>query len=71
MAGEDGHALIRHLRANEATARRVFAIALTARAREEDRARALAAGFDVYVRKPVDPGELVGLIARSAARDNG
>jgi CheY-like chemotaxis protein len=68
MAGEDEYALIRSIRATETGARRLLAIALTALARDENRAEALAAGFDVYVRKPVDPGELIALIVRSAAR---
>jgi PAS domain S-box-containing protein len=66
MAGEDGHALIRHVRATETLPRQLFALALTARAGEEDRVRALAAGFDGYVAKPVDPADLIGTIARAA-----
>ena len=41
-------------------------IALTAYAREEDRARALAAGFQAHVAKPVDPAELITRIAKLA-----
>jgi len=40
------------------------AIALTAYARAEDRARALHAGFQMHIAKPVEPGELVACIAR-------
>ena len=40
------------------------ALALSAYARTEDRDRALAAGFDIYVPKPVDPIELVRAVAR-------
>jgi PAS domain S-box-containing protein len=68
LAGEDGHALVRHLRATEMPPQRLVCVALTAHAREEDRARALAAGFDAYVRKPLDPAELVGLIIRALER---
>ena len=39
------------------------AIALTAYARVEDRVRALKAGFQMYVPKPVDPNELVAVVA--------
>ena len=39
------------------------AVALTAYARATDRERALAAGFQRYVVKPVDPSHLVAVIA--------
>ena len=39
--------------------RTIAAIAVTAYARLDDRARVLAAGFDAYVSKPVDPADLV------------
>ena len=42
------------------------AVALTAYARVEDRIRVLAAGFDMHVAKPIDPAELVAVIARLA-----
>jgi CheY-like chemotaxis protein len=44
------------------------AIALTAYARVEDRSRALAAGFQMHVAKPVDPAELVALVASLVQR---
>jgi len=44
----------------------VPALALTAYARVEDRRRALAAGFQAHVVKPVEPGDLVKLIAELA-----
>jgi CheY-like chemotaxis protein len=44
------------------------ALALTAYARDEDRQRALAAGFTVYLAKPVEPGVLVDTIAAIVAR---
>jgi CheY-like chemotaxis protein len=67
MAGEDGYALIQHVRAAEPPARHLLAIALTAHARDEDRARALGSGFDAHVPKPADPSELVRLIVRHRA----
>jgi signal transduction histidine kinase/CheY-like chemotaxis protein len=72
MPGEDGHSLIESLRRLEAgRGKWTPAVALTAYVRAEDRARALAAGFNTFVQKPVDPGELLSVIAtlaRSAAR---
>jgi CheY-like chemotaxis protein len=47
---------------------RVPALALTAFARPEDRERAVAAGFDVHLAKPVDPDRLMEQIARLAGR---
>jgi signal transduction histidine kinase/CheY-like chemotaxis protein len=58
----DGYSLIRAVRTNAAT-RAIPALALTAYARAEDRAKARAAGFDDHAAKPVDPEELVRRIA--------
>ena len=44
------------------------AAALTAYARSEDRAKALQAGFQVHLTKPIDPGELMAAIASLAGR---
>jgi signal transduction histidine kinase/CheY-like chemotaxis protein len=64
MPGTDGYALIRQLRSMpEADGGRVPAIALTAFARNDDRARALAAGYQLHLGKPVDEDELVAAIA--------
>jgi CheY-like chemotaxis protein len=52
MPGEDGYAFLRELRR---TGARIPVIALTAFGRPDDRARALEAGFDGYLKKPVDP----------------
>jgi signal transduction histidine kinase len=67
MPDVDGYSLIRTVRAME-TARGggTPAIALTAYARAVDGERALAAGFQAHVMKPVDPDRLVALIARLA-----
>jgi signal transduction histidine kinase/ActR/RegA family two-component response regulator len=63
MPGEDGYSLISKLRAREAdTGEQTPAIALTAYVRVEDRARALSAGFNTFVPKPVDPDELINVI---------
>jgi CheY-like chemotaxis protein len=62
MPGEDGYSLVRKISAFAvAQGRRAIpAIAVTALAREEDRARVLAAGFAAHVPKPVDESLLVG-----------
>jgi PAS domain S-box-containing protein len=65
MPGEDGYSLIRNVRLKEARGRQGWrpAIALTAHARVEDRLRALSAGYQAHVAKPVEPAELVAVIA--------
>src|SRR6266446_2376659 len=67
MPHEDGYSLIRKIRASETRGgRQTPAVALTARVRVEDRAQALAAGFDLFVPKPVEPNELITAIANLA-----
>jgi CheY-like chemotaxis protein len=44
------------------------AIALTAYARAEDRKRALAAGFQMHVAKPIEPIKLIAAVARLVGR---
>jgi PAS domain S-box-containing protein len=69
MPGEDGYALIRHVRALPANeGGRTPAAALTAFARAEDRTRALRAGFQTHVVKPVEPTELAAVVASLATR---
>ena len=64
MPDEDGYSLIRNLRATErGSGRETPAVALTAYVRVQDRARAEAAGFNVFVEKPVDPQELIAVLA--------
>lgn len=63
MPGEDGYSLIRSIRTmGEESKRTVPAIALTAFARNEDRTRALVAGFNVHLAKPVEPAALVSAV---------
>jgi PAS domain S-box-containing protein len=69
MPGEDGYALLARVRALAAEdGGQVPAVALTAYARPDDRTRALAAGYQVHLPKPVDPDELIAVVARMAAR---
>ena len=65
MPGEDGYALIKKLRALE-DAVDIPAVALTSYVRVEDRTRALSAGFNMFVPKPVQPEELITAIANLA-----
>jgi PAS domain S-box-containing protein len=65
MPGEDGFSLIHKLREWEKARAGVLpAIALTAFGRVEDRTRALYAGFQMHIAKPVEPVELV-IVVRS------
>jgi CheY-like chemotaxis protein len=64
MPGEDGYELIRRVRSlPDKRGRSIPAAALTAYARDEDRERALAAGFQKHIAKPVRSVELVGVVA--------
>jgi CheY-like chemotaxis protein len=69
MPGEDGYSLIRKVRSSENSYRRVTAVALTAFARAEDRMKALSAGFNMHVPKPVEPAELTTVIASLVKQD--
>jgi signal transduction histidine kinase/ActR/RegA family two-component response regulator len=69
MPDVDGYELIRRLRALPAeSGGRVPAVALTAYARAEDRRRVLLSGFNMYLAKPVDPEELVAVVASLGGR---
>jgi CheY-like chemotaxis protein/anti-sigma regulatory factor (Ser/Thr protein kinase) len=69
LAGDDGYALIRQIRRHEAEhGGCIPAVALTGYARAEDRARALAAGFQVHSSKPVEPASLTATIAALTGR---
>ena len=63
MPGIDGLELTRRLKADPARSE-IVVIALTAYAMRGDRERALAAGCDDYVTKPIDTTALVSLVAR-------
>ncbi len=64
LPGEDGFALIRQVRV---LAPALPAIAVSGYARQEDRDRAVAEGFQVHLTKPVDLDEVVAVIAKLAA----
>jgi signal transduction histidine kinase/ActR/RegA family two-component response regulator len=64
MPEEDGYSLIKKVRERESeTGKRIPAVALTAFARMEDRLQALSSGYNMHVPKPVEPAELVMVIA--------
>jgi signal transduction histidine kinase/ActR/RegA family two-component response regulator len=68
MPGRDGYEFIRHVRGlAPASGGRTPAIALTAFARSEDRTRAMLAGYQVHVSKPIEPQELVATIKSLAS----
>jgi signal transduction histidine kinase len=66
MPGVDGYTLLAELRRMPGL-EAVPAIALTGHAMDEDRARALAAGFAVHIPKPVEPEELLRVVRRLTA----
>ncbi|HET9532120.1 MAG TPA: ATP-binding protein [Blastocatellia bacterium] len=68
MPGEDGYSLIRKVRLLGGDVSAVPAVALTAHTRVEDRTRALSSGFQSHLAKPVNPGELIAVIARLARK---
>jgi len=64
MPGEDGNTLIRRIRRlSGPEGGGVPAVALTAYARADDRDRAMAAGYQVHVPKPVEPAKLLQVVA--------
>lgn len=67
MPGQDGYALVRAIRAlPESAGGRAPVVALTAFTRPEDRTRALRAGFDLHLAKPIDLAQLLDVVARLA-----
>lgn len=72
LPGRDGYELIKAVRAlapDEGS--RVHAVALTAYAREEDREKAFAAGYQQHVAKPVEPDKLVEVIVNVVGQSDG
>ena len=64
MPGEDGYMLISKIRAlAPEQGGSIPAAALTAYVREEERQRALAAGYQTHIPKPVDPTALAAAVA--------
>lgn len=69
MPVQDGYDLIRQIRSREDTAGgHTPALALTAFARSDDRRRAIKAGFQMHLAKPVEPAELITVVASLTGR---
>src|ERR1051325_5709644 len=69
MPVEDGYSLIKKVReSGEQQYEQIPAIALTAYASTEDRARVLEAGFQTHIAKPVEPDELLNIVANVVGR---
>jgi len=70
MPEEDGYSFIQKVRALPRNlGGDTPAAALTAYARDEDRVRILRSGFQAYILKPVEPGDLVGAVAGIVKKD--
>jgi len=68
MPDQDGYEFMQRVRRMAGAIAGVPAAALTALARVEDRKRALMAGYQTHLAKPVDPAELVAMVASLAGR---
>jgi CheY-like chemotaxis protein len=69
MPGEDGYALLRRIRQRpEPWARQLPALAVSAYAREEDRIRSLAVGFQMHITKPFEPLDLTAAVGHLVRR---
>ncbi len=62
MPEEDGYSLIRKVRALESPAGRMPAAAFTAHMRDEDRVRALSAGFQMHIPKSIEAAQLIAQV---------
>jgi signal transduction histidine kinase/ActR/RegA family two-component response regulator len=70
MPGVDGYEFLRRVRClPPERGGRTPAVALTAYARSEDRLRALQAGYQTHLSKPVEPAELIAVVASLTSRD--
>ena len=65
MPGEDGYELIQKVQALDGVPQ-IPAIAITAYAKEEDKQRALSAGYQRYLSKPIELGEFISAVAEAA-----
>jgi CheY-like chemotaxis protein len=69
MPTQDGYTLIRRIRTLEPDlGGKTPAVAVSAYSRPEDRIRSLMAGFNLHVSKPVEPTELITVVASLVGR---
>jgi CheY-like chemotaxis protein len=68
MPDQDGYMLLEEVRRLSASHASLPAVAVTAHSRPEDRARALEAGFHWHLSKPVEPSQVVGILASLTGR---
>ena len=68
MPGMDGYEFMRRVRELADAPGHVPAVALTAFARDEDRRAALESGYQMHVPKPVEPEQLISVVAQLAGR---
>ena len=66
MPGEDGYGFIASVRAQDGEIGSIPAVALTAYASRDDKIRLLSAGFQAHVPKPLEPAELIAVVATLA-----
>jgi CheY-like chemotaxis protein len=72
LPDEDGYSLIRSIRENfPSPAREIRAVALTAYAGDYYRTKALAAGYNAYIAKPIEPAMLTAVLRELLGRKNG
>jgi CheY-like chemotaxis protein len=64
MPGQDGYRLIQHVRRMTGEVARIAAMAVTAYASEKDKQRALDAGFDLHIPKPITPTAIVMAVSQ-------
>jgi CheY-like chemotaxis protein len=63
LPGMDGYDVLRQVRARQGKyGGLVPAVAVTAYARQDDRAKSLAAGFNAHIAKPIDPATFVSAL---------
>jgi CheY-like chemotaxis protein len=68
MPNVDGYTLMERLREGHSPNTTTPGVAVTAYARSEDRTKALRAGFQIHISKPVEPTELVTIVASLAGK---
>jgi hypothetical protein len=71
MPKEDGYSLMRRIRKLKDERSRLPAIAVTAYARAEDRVKAMEAGYQLHLAKPIEASKLIAMVATLSKREQG